>query len=99
MHGLAKHRGVVLSIPIPRSDDVDDVVGRQGPGTGDGCLAGLHWTKLRDPSIRFFLDRIPTRPDDGAGHPTTMFEVLVGGIDDGIDTLLGEVALDNLDHP
>jgi hypothetical protein len=28
-----------------------------------------------------------------------MFEVLVGCIDDGIDTLSREVALDNLDHP
>jgi hypothetical protein len=62
-------------------------------------LAGLKGTKLRDPSIRFFLNGIPTCPDDGGGHPTTVFEVLICGIDDGIDTLSREVALDNLDHP
>jgi hypothetical protein len=28
-----------------------------------------------------------------------VFEVLICGIDDGIDTLSREVALDNLDHP
>src|SRR5205823_13475071 len=43
------------------------------------------------PALR--LNGRTTRSGDGAGHPTSQLEVVVRGVDDGIDVLDGQIAL------
>jgi hypothetical protein len=45
------------------------------------------------------LDDFSARSDDGCRNSAPMLKMLVGSVDNGIDSLLGEVALDYLDHP
>jgi hypothetical protein len=45
------------------------------------------------------LDDVTTRSGDGCRNSAPMLQLLVGGVDDGVDSLPGEVALNYLDHP
>jgi hypothetical protein len=62
-------------------------------------LAWFERTPFLHPRIGLLLDDVTTRSGDGCRHPAPMLQVLVGGVDDGVDSLLSEVALDYLDHP
>lgn len=51
---------------------------------------------LANPGLRFLLDDCPAAPKDSAGHPSTVLEIFIGRVDDGIARLGSDVAAYNL---
>ncbi len=98
-HRLGEERRVVLSFPIAGADNVDQLVSWQRPRARHCCLAWCERAAVLHPSIGLVLDDIATGSNDGGRYPAAMLQMLVGSVDDRIDPLLGEVALDYLDHP
>jgi hypothetical protein len=45
--------------------------------------------------VRLFLDDPTARSNNGGGDASTMSQVFVGGVDDRIDRLAGQVSLDD----
>jgi hypothetical protein len=52
---------------------------------------------LLHPGVAFSLDHGSTAAEDSPGNTSTVLQVSVGGIDDGIDSFFDQVPLDNLD--
>ena len=76
---------------------MNDDAGRQCSRCWHGRGAGLEWSVPVDPGIGFLLNGRSACSGDCTRHPSTMQEVLVGRIDDGIDILSGEVSLQHTD--
>src|ERR1700694_1837451 len=71
---------------------MDDKTRRQLPATGDGGIAD------RDGADRpaLGLDRRTTGTGDGTGNAAAQLQVVIGRVDDGVDILLRQVALQDL---
>ena len=74
---------------------MDDVRCLQRSGRCDGCLAPPNRTVLPHPLVRLLLDHPTARSHDGGGYPASMCQRLVGGIDNGVDRLDGDITLDD----
>ena len=59
---------------------------------GDGSV-------LPNPLVAFGLDGRAAAPGDGPGDATAVLQIGVGGVDDGIEALLGQVTVDQLHDP
>src|SRR5437016_6292770 len=84
-------RGVAAE---PHAGRVDYVAGSERAAARDRGVA--HLDRTNRPALG--LDRRPTRSGDGARDSTSQLEVVVGGVDDGIDILNGEIALLDFDR-
>ena len=73
----------------PHAGGVDHVTGFEPAAAGNRRVADLDWAD--GPALR--LDRRAACPGDGARDSTSQLEVVVRGVDDGIDILSGEIAL------
>ena len=65
------------------------------PAAGDGGTAGWHAAVLLDPATALARDLGAAFPGDRAGHAAAVGEHLVRGVDDRIDLLISDVALDD----
>src|SRR6266699_917814 len=81
------------AIPPDRADGVDDPFGRQFVALGDSCLAS------RAPAqLSAFLEQLwAGGAMDGAIHPAAAEQGRVGGVDNCIHLLMGDVTFDNQD--
>jgi hypothetical protein len=72
---------------------MDDEARLQLAPTGDGGFADLDGADR----AAFCLDLGSAGPRDRTRHPAAELQIIVGRIDDGVDILLGQVALQDLD--
>ena len=68
---------------------MDDVPGGQVPGAGDRGFADFDRSML----ITFRLDGGPAAAADRPRHPSPVLQLVVGGVDDGVDRLFRQVPL------
>jgi len=52
-----------------------------------------------DPLVGLLLDLVTAGPHEGSCYTPAVLQVLIGGIDDCIDRLGRQIALDDFDHP
>lgn len=77
---------------------MDHVFGRQRSGRSNSGSSCTHRAVLIDPLVRLLLDDRATGRDDRCCHPATVLKVLVGGVDDGVHILSGQITLHHLQH-
>src|SRR5207248_8776590 len=73
---------------------VDDKVGFELAAPSDRRTTDLDWANR----LTLRLDGRTAAPGNGPGHAATQNQVIIRGIDDGIDILLGEVGLQDIDR-
>ncbi len=56
-----------------------------------------HRAMSAHPGIALSLDLRPATAGDGACHTAAVLQVSIGGVDDGVHTLFGQVALHQLE--
>ena len=82
-----------------RTDGMDHITARQLAGAGVGRLLMRHRTMEAHPGIALSLDLRPAAAGDGACHTAAVLQVSIGGVDDGVYMLFGQVALHQLEDP
>jgi len=99
----ASHRGgkfgVFVAFPPHRPDGVDHIAAREIPPARVGRFGVTYAAMFPHPAIRFGLNSLSTAPNDDARHAAAMLQLGVGGIDDRIHILLGEIASSDLKTP
>jgi len=73
---------------------MDDIPCRQTPCAGDHRFADLTPAN----TLAFLLNSRAALIVDRAGNASTQDQVAVGRIDDGIDSLIGDISLNDLDN-
>jgi phosphoglycolate phosphatase len=82
----------VLTVAINRTDCMKYVLGRKGTGRGRDRAAGGTTTGPRADLIQIAHDRRAAHAMNGAVHASAPVQTGIGGIDDGIDADLRDVA-------
>lgn len=93
----SQHAFVVLTGAVAWPDHVDDVPGRHGPGGGDRGLAVSDRSVGTNPLRGLFLNHPASGVHDRGGHTAAVGEMLVRRVNDGVDVLPCQVALNGFD--
>ncbi len=93
--GVPEHAFVVLAGPVTGADHMDDMRRLQGPGRRNGGLGPSYWTVLPHPLVRLLLYHPAARSNDCGGYSASMRKRLVGGIDNCVDRLAGDITLND----
>jgi hypothetical protein len=97
-HRFLQQTLIVLPLPVPRTDNVDHIPGRELSCRGDGGPTRADRSVLGDPIVRLLLDDRAARLHDRRGHTTTVLKVFVGCVDDRRYRLGRQIPLDDFDH-
>ena len=92
--GCKQLRLALFATMPDRSHGVDDMFCRKITAGGDFRIAGFAAVEF----AAFFEDRGPACAVDGPVDAPAAEEALVGGVDDGVDALPGDIALHGFDN-
>ena len=88
--------GILIAGAHNRADGMNDIFCRQTAAGSNGRRARPHQAMQAYPFIAFLLNPVTALADDGPGNPSTMRQVLIGGVDDGIRLHSGNIAYHQL---
>ncbi len=95
LHCLVQHALVVLTCAVAGPDHMDHVVCRHGSCSRDRSVTRRDRAALANPRSRLTLHRAPSSSHDRRSDPAAVREMLIGGVDDRIDVLTGEIPGDH----
>lgn len=79
------------------TDGVDHEATGKTSGFGPGGFASEHFAMLSNPGIAFVLDAEASLANDGSSNSTSVGQVAVGSVDDGLAVLGRKVTFANLE--
>lgn len=82
---------------IDRTNNVNDMLGRQSASTGDSSVRDRQRTKLPHVRVALLLHDGAAKANKRVRNAATVCEVLVGGIDGGVDAAQHHVAVKSAD--